>query len=554
MTDKKVEEVARKHALLNAVEHEGKASVKAVVAKVFAELPEVRNKAREVVELVNKIVEEINSLSIDKQKELLKSFGIEKKKKTEERKDLPDLPDAKRGKVVTAFPPEPSKYPHLGHAKAAFLNHYYARRYDGKFILRFEDSNPEKTKEEYYQAFFSGLKWLGLEWDEVDYLSDHIDEFYEIVEKLIEEGKAYVCTCPVEKIRENRRKGLECEHRNQPIEVNKELWRKMLNGEIKEGEGVVRLKIDMRHKNTTMRDPTIMRPNHKKHARVGTKYKVWPTYDFATALLDAWEGVTHRIRSKEFELRTELQNYIREVCGYKNHPTIIEIARFELEGAITSGRKIREMISKGELRGWDDPRLVTLAALRRRGFLPEAIKQFLIETGVSKSESKITWDVLESINRKLIDPLAKRYFAVFEPVRIEIIGAPDVKFTKAPVHPDKKEEHRTIPVNLKAVYVERQDFEKFEGKVVRLKDLFNVELGEKAVYKGNELVKEMPKIHWVSEPNVKIKVVMPDGKEVTALAEPDVKKVNVDEFVQFERRGFCRVDDSKNLVFYYTHK
>lgn len=552
----KIFSIAKKYALKNAVEHGGRAMVNPVVAKVLGEAPELRARIRDVVRIVGEVVEEVNMLSPEEQQRMLREVAPELlERPKEERRELPPLPGAEAGKVVTAFPPEPSKFPHLGHAKAALLNFLYARRYDGRFILRFEDSNPRMVRGVYYDAFREGLRWLGMEWDVEDYLSDHMEEYYGATERLIAEGRAYVCTCLVERVRELRRLMRECEHRRQSAAVNLALWEDMVGGRIREGEGNVRLKIDMRHRNAAMRDPAIMRPLHGSHPRVGDRYRVWPLYDFGTALLDAWEGVTHRIRSKEFEMRTELQNFIREACGFRKHPHIMEIARFAIEGAITSGRRIREMMSRGELTGWDDPRLVTLASLRRRGFLPEAVREFLVETGVSKAESTVAWSVLESINRRHIDPIANRYFAVLEPVRISVRGAPPIKEATAPLHPEFPERgRRRIPVDTNVIYVERGDFEAYRGEVVRLKDLFNVRLDRESTYAGNEIVKKIPKIHWVSEPNVKVRIVMPDASMLEAAAEPSVRCVKVDDVVQFERVGFLRVDKISPLTFYYAHK
>jgi len=544
-----------KHTLINAVQHDGKASPKAVLGKILAEKPELKEKVRELVKEVESIVKKVNSLTLEEQKKKLDELSIKIEKKGKEKEELPPLPNAVKGKVVTAFPPEPSKFPHIGHAKSAIINYLYARKYGGKFILRFEDSNPLKVRGEYYEAFKDGLRWLGIEWDEEDYLSDHIDKYYEVTEKLLTEGKAYVCTCPVDRVRRLRRIMKECEHRNQNVEKNLKLWDKMIEGEVKEGEANVRLKIDMHHKNAVMRDPAIMRPLHGEHPRVGTKYKVWPLYDFGTALLDAWEGVTHRVRSKEFEMRTELQNFIREVCGFKKHPVIMEMARFCIEGSITSGRKIRALLNEGKLLGWDDPRLVTLVALRKRGFLPEAIREFLLKTGVSKTESTITWDLLESINRHHVDPKANRYFGVLKPVKLSVKNAPDIKETFAPLHPDfPKRGRRRIPVDINSIYIEKRDFKEYSGKIVRLKDLFNVKLNKICEYAGNKLVKSMPKLHWVSVPNVKVKIVMPDAKAEEIIAEPSIKNVKVDDIIQFERIGFCRVDKVSPLTVYFTHK
>ena len=548
-----MEELILKYALLNAVEHGGKASSKAVLGKVLAESPGLKKDIKGLMEKIEKIVKKVNTLSLDEQREKLKEFKIPEKKE-KEGYELPPLPNAKVGKVVTAFPPEPSKFPHLGHAKAALVNYLYAKKYKGKFILRFEDTNPELSKEEYYEAFLEGLKWLGIEWDVLDYASDHLEKFYEYAERLIKEGKAYVCSCKSSEIRRNRRLMKECKCRKNTTKENLELWEKMFSV-LREGEASLRLKISMTHKNAAMRDPTIMRIVEHSHPRTGNRYRVWPTYDFATALMDVWEGVTHRIRSKEFEMRKELQQFIQKCFGFKS-PFITEMARFNLEGVPSSGRKIREMIKKGELLDWDDPRLTTLIALKRRGFVPEAIREFLISTGVSKAESVLTWDMLESFNRKVIDPKCNRYFCVLNPVKIRIKGAREIKETKVKLHPDFPERgERRIPVDLDEIYIEREDLEKLRGKIVRLIGLFNVKLNKEANFVGDEIVKEMPKIHWVSKNNVRVRILMPNGEIREGIAEPEVKKLEVDERIQFVRVGFCRLDRKEpELFFYFTHK
>ncbi|MCX6821858.1 MAG: glutamate--tRNA ligase [Candidatus Aenigmarchaeota archaeon] len=389
-----------KYAILNAIQHEGKADIQAVLGKILSEKPEFRNKIKGIIPEIKKTVTDVNSWSKEKQENEMKKLGVTIEKKVEEKKELSDLPDAKIGKVVTAFPPEPSKYPHIGHAKAALVNYLYAKKYKGKFILRFEDTNPLAAKKEYYDVFLEGLKWFGIKWDRLDYTSDHIEEFYEATEKLIKENKSYVCVCEQDKIKKNRRFMVECKCRNNSTEKNIELWKKMLTT-FKEGEASVRIKISMDNKNAAMRDPSIMRIIDHPHVRTGKKYRLWPMYDFATSLMDGWEGVTHRVRSKEFEMRRELQQFIQKAVNLKI-TYITEMARFNLEGVPSSGRQIREMIQNKQLTGWDDPRLVTLIALRRRGFDPEGIKEFLVSTGVTKTESMLTWDVLESFNRKMI--------------------------------------------------------------------------------------------------------------------------------------------------------
>ncbi|MCX8179646.1 MAG: glutamate--tRNA ligase [Candidatus Aenigmarchaeota archaeon] len=542
-----IESLARKYALLNAVEFEGKANLQAVIGKIIAENPELKNNIKEVAKITAKIVDDVNCLSFEQQKKELEKFEIKIEKKIEKR-DLPDLPNTRVGEVVTAFPPEPSKYPHIGHAKAALINYLYAKKYEGKFILRFEDTNPEMAKKEYYDAIIDGLEWLEIKPDKIDYISDHIEKYYEYSEKLIREGKAYVCLCKQETIKKLRFVGEGCEHRNQTVEENLELWGKMFRV-FKEKQANLRLKIDMKHKNTTMRDPTIMRIIDKKHPRSGNRYRVWPTYDFGTSVIDGLEGVTHRFRSKEFEMRDELQKYIQRCLGFKE--TFVEvIARFNLEGVPSSGRIIRQMISEGKLLGWDDPRLTTLMALKRRGFLPQSIKDFLISTGISKSESVITWEMLESFNRKHVDKIANRYFAVVNPVELIVKGLPP--FVEEFLHPDFPERGKRKIMVSEKIYISKEDYEKFFGKTIRLIGLCNIKLDEEIKYAGNEIIADMPKINWVSEPNVRIKILMNDGSIIEALAEPEIRTCS--EFVQFVRFGFARLDDREKMLFYYTHK
>jgi glutamyl-tRNA synthetase len=543
-----------KYAILNAIQHDGKANMQAVLGKILSEKPELKSKIKDVILEIKDVVKDVNSWSKEKQEIEMKKLGITFEKKVEEKKELPDLPDAKIGKVVTAFPPEPSKYPHLGHAKAALINYLYAKKYKGIFILRFEDTNPELAKKEYYDVIIDGLKWLGIKWDKLDYTSDHIEGFYKTTEKLIKENKAYVCICEQSEIKKNRRLMIECNCRNNSVKKNLELWKKMLTT-FKEGEASVRIRISMNHKNAAMRDPSIMRIIDYPQVRTGKKYRVWPMYDFATALMDGWEGVTYRIRSKEFEMRRELQQFIQKVVGLKI-TYITEMARFNLEGVPSSGRQIREMIQNKELMGWDDPRLTTLIALKRRGFDPEGIKEFLISTGVTKTESMLTWNVLESFNRSVIDPKCNRYFAVFDPVEIKVVDAPETKKVSVHLHPDfPKRGFREIPVNLNKIFISREDFNKLKGKEARLIGLFNVKLNKQARFTSKEVDVKMPKIQWVSEENVPVKVVMSNGSVKEGIAEPEIKKLKVDERIQLVRSAFCRIDQTRpELVLYFTHK
>jgi len=564
-----IEKLVLKHLLLNALKY-GRAKEDVVISKIIAEEKDLRNRINEIREIIKQRIDEINSLPKEKIEEMLKDLGIEKieEKKQEEF----ELPNAEKGKVVTAFPPEPSKYLHIGHAKAAFLNYYYAKKYDGKFILRFEDSNPEKVKREYYNAIREDLKWLGINWDYEDVLSLHLEEYYEAIRTLIVKDKAYACFCPKEKIKEYRFKGIECEHRNQPIEKSLKIFEEMLGGKYKEGEVFIRAKIDMQHKNYAMRDPALVRISYKTHPVVGDKYHVWPLYDFGTALLDYWEGITHRFRSKEFEMRNEIQNWIREALGIKKHPIIVEIARFEIKNQLTSGRKIRELIQKGILTGFDDIRLVTLAALRKRGYLPQAIIDFVKRTGISKTEGKLEMEMLESISRQHLDKFANRYFFVDNPKLLKVINAP-VKFAKIYFHPDFEDRGYREILTKGNFYISESDFNSLNvGDEVRLIDLYNIKIIDKkedeivAQKTSEELVKDMKKIHWVSlnDDFVKVKVIkaeslLVDGKinenslkEIYGYGESTLKRILIGERLQFIRFGFVKFEGIENDIYKFT--
>jgi len=549
MTD---ERTIRRLALANAVEHGGKAEPGSVLGKLIASDPSAKQEIREIMPIIQRVVEEVNGMQRGEQESELASTGyVPPEKKEEGDVRLPEIPGARKGKVVTAFPPEPSKYPHLGHAKSALINFEYARMYNGRFILRFEDSNPEIAKKEYYKAIMDGLKWLGIKWDSLDYLSDHVPKYYAAIEKLIRQNDAYVCTCDQETVKRLRQKGESCEHRSASVETGLVLWRGMLK-DMKPGSATVRMKIDMSSANTALRDPSIARIIDKPHPRTKRKYRVWPMYDLGTSMLDAWEKVTHRVRTKEFELRKELQDYILHALGFEP-PHISEIGRFEVRDAVTQGREIREGIERKVYLGWDDPRLLTLVALRRRGFVPEAIKGFLMSTGVTKNESVYEWQAIEAFNRKVVDAQADRYFAVLDPVKVRIDGLPSGKI-EVPVRPGSKKA-RSILIKSDEVFLDRQDMDSMKDMRAGLMFLCTANMGEVRRFVSRDIAQETPKIHWVPAPGAKIKVIMPDGSTGSGVAEPVVRKLKVGQTIQFYRVGFCRVDKKgREVSLYFTHK
>ena len=560
--DSMLDSIIRKYALQNAVKFNGKANTGAVIGKIIGENPDLKKDIDKIKSIVEKTIKEINKIPADEQLEQLKKIAPEllEKKKVEEL-ELPELQDAKKGKVVTAFPPEPSGYPHIGHAKGAIINYEYAKKYDGKFVLRFEDTNPELAKNEFYDAQLDGYKWMQIKWDKLIYISDTIEQMYKKAEELIDKGAFYACDCSVEDMRRKRMLGEECKCRDRSKDENKKLFKAMLDGKFEKGEVIIRLKSDMKHKNSVMRDPAMLRVIKKAHDRVGNKYIVWPSYDFAAAFSDGSEGITHRVRSKEFELRAELQSHLQKLMGFKE-TIIIEQARFNLEGVEASKRKIRERIATGELMGWDDPRLSTLATLKRRGFMPEAIKSFLLKKSITKHESTITWGDIEAENRKFADKTAYRYFFISKPKEILIENAPE-QDVELDLHPENKKGGRKFKTKDK-FYITEDDFKSLtNNKLNRLMDCLNfIKKGDKLIFDSVEYAKFKDKgekiIHWLpkEEKLIKVEVLMPDNTLIEGLGEPSMQSIKEDQLVQLERFGFARCDkkEKAKIIFWYTHK
>ena len=561
-------EIIRKLAIKNAVDY-GKADYKAVLGKAIAKVPGAKENMQELSKLVNEIVSEINALPrekiVEEYNKYSEEFEQEEKKKAEVSKPKLVLPGATPGNFATRFPPEPSGYMHIGHAKVAFLEREFANIYNGKLFLYFDDTNPEKEKQEYVDAFKKDLEWLGIKFDDEYYASDNLEKIYEYAIKLIKNGKAYVCTCDPETIRRNRFNGVACVHRSHSIEENLKLFEDMLNGKFEEGEAVLRFLGDLQSKNTAMRDPTLIRIKRTPHYRQGSKYILWPTYDFNTPIMDSIHGITDVIRSKEYELRTELDLAILDALGLRK-PRIHHEARLVIKDVPTQKRVINKLIKDGIVSGFDDPRLVTIAALRRRGVTPEAIKKFVLRFGMSRVESTMDINMLLDENRKIIDKTAKRLFGVIGPMELEVRGIGKVH-VKLRLHPNVDMGYREYDVG-NLLYIGKSDALNLKkGEQIRLKDLYNVEVeevGDKIIgkYIGNNAI-DAQKIQWVDKANcVDAFFITPkpllvnneinkDSLEVEkGLAEKYIEMIKKDEVVQFERIGFFKLDneEKKELI------
>ena len=570
MHEDKIKKTARIYALQNAIQFDGKANVKAVIGKVISILRKDGFSPKEIIPIVNSVVEEINGIELKKQIAELEKLAPQLLVKEKQVRDfsLPSLPDAENGKVVTRFPPEPNGYLHIGHAKAAIVDFEYAKKYDGKFILRFDDTNPENAKQEFYKAQKEDLEWIGISWDDEYNTSDNLEKHYELAEQLIKQGDAYVCKCSSEAFKEHRSKGTECDCRNNSPDENISLWKEMqstLNN------AALKLKGDMKSVNTAMRDPTLFRVLNKTHPIQKDKYRVWPTYDFAGAVEDSLSGVTHPFRTKEYELRDEVYFKLLDLLKL-NKPYLLEFARLSIKGMPVSKRKINPLIDNGSVTGFDDIRLPTLRGLKKRGILPEAIKQFVISQGISKVESTVDFGLLEAENRKIIDPISKRYFFVKEPIKLIVENAP-LKTKEINLHPTNTELGKREIKTDKVFFVQRSDIQTLKvGDIFRLKELYNVKITSKeddviGEYAGEELITDSAKIQWTTNNFIEMKVLIPhllfkddifdtsSLETIKGYAEEAVSKLKTGEIIQFERFGFVRIENEKNNVIgYFAHK
>lgn len=568
--DDEIRKEIRKIALQNAFEHEGKTQDKIVLAKILGTKPEFRSKVKEIARDIAEVVSAVNQISFEEQrKEIEENFPeiLIPKEKIEEREGLPPLKGAEQGKVITRFPPEPNGYPHIGHAKAAIINAEYAKMYGGKFILRMDDTNPEAERMEYHAAIKVGLDWLGIKFDVIKSTSDDMELFYKKGIELINSGKAYVCTCKRDDISNNRKERKACKCSRGDIKQNIQGWGKMFD-KFKPGDAIVRFRGDMKADNAVMRDPVLFRIIDEKHYTLGNKYRVWPSYDFAVAIEDSNDGVTHAFRSKEFELRKELIDAILDALNMRK-PYQDFFSRLEFKGMPISKRILKPLIEEGKVSWYDDPRLPTLESLRRRGIKPEAIKKFILSLGLTKANTLAPFDTLESFNRKFVDADSIRLFMVSKPKKLTIKKLP-FSFVEIPNHPVKDMGKRKINLD-ENFYISGEDAENIkEGTQIRLLGLGNVAISKINGGLEGEFIKDgnitdIQKIQWVPQKNAHIiKILIPKQlfiddefnenslEELEVYTEPHYLQLKDGEEIQFVRFGYCRKDSQNQAIF--THK
>ncbi len=559
--NEEVKESIRKYALRNALQHDGKANVNAVLGGVMSD-HDVEPK--DIIEKIQEVVGEVNDLPMEEQEERAEEMGVVLETKKEESEELPELPGEEKGNVITRAAPNPNGPFHLGNSRAYILSYIYANRNDGRFILRYDDTNPsspEKSpKEKFYRWIEEDLEWLGCKPDLIIKASDRLDIYYEFAYELLEEEKAYVCTCDPQKWKGLRDEGKPCPCRTKGSEEHVDRWHKMQDGGYDEGDAVVRIKTDIEHKDPAQRDwPAFRILKDHNHPHVSQDYVVWPLYNFASAIDDHELNVTHIFRAEEHSTNTENQKHLYEHLGWE-YPNTAHHGFLSLKGAVLSTSTIRNGIESGKYMGWDDPRLGTIRALRRRGFQPEAIHKLIKKYGVKSSNAEVSMEEFTSINRKIVDPEALRYFFVKDPVKINVEGTDKEGKVDLPVHPEK-EGTRELEVS-DAFFVEREDLESNRGETIRLKGLYNIEVpeeGKECEYAGDEIIQEMAKIHWLPEgegETVEGEVVMPSSETEKGMVEKNVLDEEEGNVLQFERFGFVRLDEKEGekAKFWFTHK
>ncbi len=511
---------------------------------------------------------------------------------------IEDLESGKHKEIITRFPPEPNGYLHIGHAKSIALNFELAAEFGGKTNLRFDDTNPVKEDTEYVESIKEDVKWLGFQWNKLLFASDYFDEMYDRAVLLIKKGKAYVCDLNAEEIREYRgtlkEPGKESPYRNRTVEENLDLFERMKNGEFKDGEKVLRAKIDMSSPNINMRDPIIYRIAHAEHHNTGNKWCIYPMYDFAHPLEDAIEGITHSICTLEFEDHRPLYDWFVRECEMESVPRQIEFARLNITNTVMSKRKLKLLVDEKVVDGWDDPRMPTIAGLRRKGYTPEAIRNFCREIGVAKANSMVDSQMLEHFVREDLNAKAPRAMAVLRPIKVIITNYPEgqVEWLDSEVKPNVEEGGtKKIPFS-RELYIDSDDFMEnppkkyfrlFPGNEVRLRNAYFVKCTDFIKDEEGNVVeihctydpetksgsgftgrKVKGTIHWVEATHALpaefrlyndilledeesgkefLDSINPDSLEILqGYVEPDMKGVKPQEKFQFVRNGYFNVD------------
>ena len=586
MDEDKLKKLIFKLTLNNAVKFGGTPNKKAIMGKIMRERKDLRSQASIIAPLLEEVIETVKQLNFDEQREKLLELdpdALKKKESTRDKKILPELPNVEKyEKIVMRLAPYPSGALHIGNARMVILNDEYVKRYKGELILFFDDTIGSSKSQrssprakyvlpESYDLIEEGLKWLGVNYSKIYYKSERLEIFYEYCKKLIEDGVAYVCFCEAKEFKDNYKlTQKDCPHRNNNIETNLIEWNNMLQEKYSETTAVVRLKTGMDQKDPALRDQIIMRISEAEHPKVGTKFIVWPMLEFSWAIDDHLIGVTHILRGADLVKEDFIETFIWEHFNWPKaeflHYGILKFSDMKL-----SKTEARNKIKDGNFQGWDDPRTWSLQSLKKRGIKPEALRISLLDLGMSLTGISFSVNWLYANNKNIIDDLSDRYFYVEDPIQVAINQVPQEQYVAEPLLlPSKPEQgKRSIKVNVENsilnIYISKSDKDKLEiNQVIRLKDLMNIKI-EKidktnnkiiATYHSAELSREFSIIQWVPiDENIEITILNPDGSLSKGVGEINLKDIELDKTIQFERFGFVNPvrRDNKALFCYFTH-
>lgn len=550
----------KKIALENAVKFQGQANPKSLIGHVIQSYPEKKSDMKTLVQDIQSVVSTINNLSVEEQIRELDSLGGPSEKKNTRKEGLKELEDAQEGKVIMRFAPSPSGPLHIGHAIAGGLSSLYCKKYDGKFIFRIEDTNPDNIYEPAYELLKEDADWLFGNVSEYMIQSDRLEIYYAYAKQLLESGHLYVDDLSADESRELLQKQIAPPNKSLPAQEQLKLFEKMLQGGYKEGEAVVRWNGDLHDKNPAMRDFPLFRINDSPHPRQGTRYRVWPLMNFSVAIDDIESGMTHIIRGKDHADNAKRQEVIYKALN-KPLPKTYFIGRVKFDDLEVSCSKTKVAIEEGKFSGWEDIRLPFIKPLALRGFVPQAFLQFTESLGMTQVDKRTTksdfFATLESFNKDNIDATAKRFFFIQNPIEKSFDKLP--QSVELDSHPNHKGGRPFTIQN--SIYVESEDEPKFE-KTVRLYDYVTIK--NNAVigtdynsYKDDE--NKAGVIHWLPSDStqiVTVEIVMPDASILSGIAEKHIESLQIGDIIQFERFGFCRLHsiiDGKR-VFWFAHK
>jgi glutamyl-tRNA synthetase len=572
-----VRERARRLALDNAVRHGSPPRPESVLGGLLGSDASLRPHRAEVLPVVQSVLEEVARLSPEERKAQLEAAGgpvgpsaarKEAEAKHAAEHGLPPLPGAIEGKVVLRLAPFPSGSLHIGHARGIFINDEYRRRYRGKFLLVFDDtvgSEEKRPVPESYDLILQDIASAGIKFDGIYYKSDRLDLYYRDVPRLLDQGSAYVCTCPAELLRENREVGRACAHRVAPPESQREGWDRMRAGGYGAGEAVVRIKTDIQHPNPAFRDRVLFRISDFDHPRVGTKYRVWPMLEYAFAIDDVELAITHVIRGKELIIEDMMEDALWKALGLQG-PSFLHWGLLRIRETKVSKSGTYRNVMGGVYDGWSDPRTWSFASFLRRGIQLEAVRDFVLSFGLSQSDIEVPAEVLYAENRRLIDARALRRAFVAGAREVVVDGAPAARTVRLANHPELAEHGEREVRASDRFFLPGVDLEKNRGREIRLKDLMNVELPSDLPAQGPVRAKftslpnkPLPRIQWVPhEGALAISVLMVDGSRVEGMGEAALLTSKEKDLYQFERFGFVcgdarPKDPATPLPFVFAH-